>query len=102
MKLSEKQTTALGKRKKKKWWHYIDLFMAAVFALDAARRHLSGSGSHGYERAALPWILLGMAAVAVFGFAHFMRGKRKTSAELGSQEQESLTRYLDRKKKIGE
>ena len=101
MKLSEKQTSALGRRKKKKWWHTIDLLMAAVFALDVLRRNLMGSGGEGYGRAAVPWILLGMAAAALIGSAYFLRGRSKSSAELGSQEQESLARHLDGKKKIG-
>lgn len=101
MKLLESRGTAMGARKKKKWWHYIDLFMAAVFALDVLRRNLAGSAGDGYGRVAVLWILLGVAAVAVFGFAHFMRGKSKTSTERGSQEQESLARHLDRNTKIG-
>ncbi len=100
VKFSARQATALGGRKKK-WWHYIDLFMAVVFALDVLRRNLTGSGGDGYGRVAVPWILLGMAAVAVFGFAHFTRCKSKTSSEVGSQEQESLARHLDGHKKIG-
>jgi hypothetical protein len=101
MKPFETPGTTLNRRKKKKWWHYIDLLMAAVFALDVLRRNLTGSGGDGYGRVAVLWILLGMGAVAVFGFTYFRRGKSKSSAELGSQEQESLARHMDGNKKIG-
>jgi len=102
MKPFEKPNTTLGRRKKKKWWHTIDLFMAAVFALDVLRRNLMGSGGDGYGRAAVPYILLGMAAAALIGSAYFLRGRSKFSVELGSQEQESLVRYLDPDRKVGE
>ncbi len=95
------QGSRLGKRKKKKRWHYLDLFFAVLFAFDVVRRNLMGSGGDGYGRAAVPWILLGMAAAALIGSAYFLRGRSKSSAELGSQEQESIARHLEGKKKIG-
>lgn len=102
MKPFENPSPMLGKRKKKKWWQYIDVFMAVLFALDVVRRNLLGSGGDGYGRATVPYILLGMAAAALIGCAYFTRSKRTSSADLGAQEQESLARYLDRNKKIGE
>jgi len=95
------QKPQLGRRKKKKWWQYLDLIFALLFALDVVRRNVQGSGGHGYGQMVGPFILLGLAAVALISALPFLRQRGKTAKELGSEEQESLARYLDPDKKTG-
>lgn len=44
----------------------------------------------------------GLAAVGLIGALPFLRQRGKTAKDLGSEAQESLVRYLDPDRKVGE